>query len=160
VSDHGAKIAAGRIGCTVEEYRRREASGQAWCTGHKDWHDRARFARSSDRANGLQAYCPEAHDDLVSRRRLFFPTPEGAAAARPVHPNHCDTASSGHIPDWLPAYIKRAETLGESHSPRCPCFLCASIREAIGHAPLMVTLPGIVTRDGRGREEAADVSAQ
>lgn len=33
-----ARAAAGRLGVTFDEYRRRQAAGERWCTGCKDWH--------------------------------------------------------------------------------------------------------------------------
>lgn len=48
------------------------------------------------------------------------------------------TPASPALPEWLPEYIERAEQLGEPHGPDCPCFMDASIRAAIGHAPMLI----------------------
>lgn len=37
VSDHGARIAAGRLGITVSEYRAHEAAGERWCSWCESW---------------------------------------------------------------------------------------------------------------------------
>lgn len=55
VSEHGAKIAAGRIGITVDEYRRHEAAGERWCSTCASWlpvgefPPTARYCRSCKR---------------------------------------------------------------------------------------------------------------
>lgn len=37
ISEHGAKIAASRLGITVEEYRSHRDNGERWCPDCQDW---------------------------------------------------------------------------------------------------------------------------
>lgn len=121
VSEHGARIAAGKIGCTVEEYRDREAAGDAWCVGHKDWHRAAEFEKQASRPNGLQAYCRVAREQMVGNRRYLL-TPEGAVAtsadAARSAPTACAqnvAAPSGHtyreVSDLRPMQAARLERM-------------------------------------------------
>ena len=85
VSDHGARVAAGHIGCTVEEYREHEARDEHWCGIDQEWHPRERFGRDASRASGLAARCrrgrfsSNAHGGYRPHRSYFL-TAEGAAA--------------------------------------------------------------------------------
>lgn len=54
------KVAARRAGLTVDEYRRRLASGLKWCTSCKEWHPRSAFTKDATRFDGLDAHCTRA----------------------------------------------------------------------------------------------------
>lgn len=49
---HGARIAAGRIGITTEEYVRRTEAGERWCSYCESWCEDWRKALAT------QSYCP------------------------------------------------------------------------------------------------------
>jgi hypothetical protein len=65
VSRHGARIAAGRLGITVDEYRAHEAAGERWCSCCGAWRPSWR------RADGKRgpAYCPPCW--RVYQRELY-----------------------------------------------------------------------------------------
>jgi hypothetical protein len=48
------KIGAKRLGMSVDEYERRTAAGEKWCTGCKDWHPVQMFGPNGD---GYQTSC-------------------------------------------------------------------------------------------------------
>lgn len=129
VSDHGAKIAASRIGCTVEEYREREAASEFWCGLGQHWvtqdvfhwtgrAGKSRSGRCTDcaKADARQRYVPQrAHVPNLRGVRYAGPayslTPKGAAATMP------NAASPEGRPDAAPvAYPDRR---GSDHSS-CP----------------------------------------
>ncbi len=53
-------IAAGRIGCTIEEYRQRRAAGLRWCGGCKSWlpYQRKGYCPSCMRRYAKSRYVP------------------------------------------------------------------------------------------------------
>lgn len=51
------KIAAKRIGVSVDEYESRTAAGEKWCTGCKAWHPVQMFGPNSTNRDGLQKTC-------------------------------------------------------------------------------------------------------
>lgn len=58
VSPLGAlKIAAKKIGLPVDEYQRRQAGGEKWCSFCRAWHDRGAFNLDNSRSDGLDARC-------------------------------------------------------------------------------------------------------
>lgn len=59
------KVAAGRIGVTVDEYTARLAVGDKWCMGCRRWRRRAEFWIDRTRGDGLASKCVECH---VARR--------------------------------------------------------------------------------------------
>lgn len=57
VTEAGMRVAAGRIGVTVEYYRGQVQRGYRWCSGHKDWEPREHFGPHKRR--GLNSVCRE-----------------------------------------------------------------------------------------------------
>ncbi len=51
------KVSAGRVGLTVEEYRKRIDAGEKWCHAHRAWHPTAEFGKDRSRGDGLAATC-------------------------------------------------------------------------------------------------------
>lgn len=51
------KIAAGRVGLTLSDYRELVSLGLKWCTGGKAWHSRTKFRPDATRGDGLAAKC-------------------------------------------------------------------------------------------------------
>ncbi|HVQ45136.1 MAG TPA: hypothetical protein VMT30_09355 [Candidatus Saccharimonadia bacterium] len=122
ISEHGAKVAAGKLRITVAAYRQHEANGEAWCTGHQDWHSRTAFHVQVSRPNGLQTLCRQARSELDAERRVYVlatdhqrridgityagpafarrrhspPTPEGAASVTSVGPQSLTIGEIGH----------------------------------------------------------------
>ncbi len=138
VTDRGAGVAAGRIGCTVEQYRQHEADNEAWCSGHRSWHTRSAFAAHANRPNGLQGSCRAASAEYADRRRLytlatdyarryegisyagpaFSLTPKGAAAMMPSA-----AALEGRSDATAVAYPDRSSS-GHLHCPPSIRDLC------------------------------------
>lgn len=63
ISDIGAKIAAGKLGITVREYRLHEERDEAWCPRCADWLPRTAFHEDRSKARGLAGLCRECHRD-------------------------------------------------------------------------------------------------
>lgn len=61
------KIAAERTGVSIDEYKKRLANGEKWCTGHKRWESNKLFSKDSARGDGLDKECKEAKS-LKSRK--------------------------------------------------------------------------------------------
>jgi len=118
VSDHGARVAAGRLGIVVEEYRRRERNGEAWCSGHRRWHYRSAFRGSVGRPNGLQGDCAEIRDGFVAQRRYAL-TPSGTTASRVP-----SAAASEGRPDAASAGDDARRSTGHLHCPPSIRHLC------------------------------------
>ncbi len=55
-----AKIAARRVGMTVDAYKARVDAGEKWCTACKAWHSIASFTSDAYRGDGLSAVCTNA----------------------------------------------------------------------------------------------------
>jgi 5-methylcytosine-specific restriction endonuclease McrA len=51
------KVAAGRIGVSLEEYEHRLAEGLKWCRACRDWHSRGEFFSDASRTDGLSSVC-------------------------------------------------------------------------------------------------------
>lgn len=104
VSNHGAKIAAGRLRITVEEYRQHETDGESRCTDCRQWKPLAAFAANAGRVSGVANECRDCKRRIdreryerarirdlraAGRRKgisyagpAFTLTPEGAGVAR------------------------------------------------------------------------------
>lgn len=52
--ERNRKAAATRIGVSLDEYDRRRAAGEFWCTGHQHWE-------LADAVSSRRGYCVEAH---------------------------------------------------------------------------------------------------
>ena len=61
------KIAAARLGLSLEDYRSKRAAGFKWCTGCKDWVVITEFTRDSSRGDGLGAGCWNCQRKLIHR---------------------------------------------------------------------------------------------
>jgi hypothetical protein len=75
VSEHGAKIAAGKIGCTVAEYRQHEAAGEHWCPRCESWRP----------VNGTQGYCRPCREQYQHARFLVTRGGGGVTLVGPSH---------------------------------------------------------------------------
>jgi hypothetical protein len=62
-----AKVAAKRIGVSIDEYESRISDGEKWCTECKAWRDRLMFAIDRSRGDGLRATCSY---DVETGKRL------------------------------------------------------------------------------------------
>lgn len=51
------KTAAVRVGVDVDEYNRRRAQDEKWCTFCKDWHPLSAFPADRSRGDGRRARC-------------------------------------------------------------------------------------------------------
>lgn len=70
------KVAAQAAGCLPDEYRRRVAAGEKWCTLDRAWHPKAEFGRDGSRPDGLAASCRQSRRDDGRRRYVPSPAPE------------------------------------------------------------------------------------
>lgn len=75
------KVAAGRVGVTVAEYRRHVGAGEKWCTACKAWRPRAQFGADRSRGDGLKARCRthEERVDAPTKRQRVAMRAEGLA---------------------------------------------------------------------------------
>jgi hypothetical protein len=71
-----AKVAAGRIGISLAEYRTHTDAGRKWCTGCKVWHPREDFAIDRTRGDGLTAVCRNRRNTDLRNRYTPKPRPE------------------------------------------------------------------------------------
>lgn len=71
------KVAARRIGVSIEFYDMMISAGQKWCTSCKRWHPRRAFGSDASRSDGLSAKCDSAriasieHPGKAERRKAF-----------------------------------------------------------------------------------------
>jgi len=109
-------VAAGRIGCTVEEYRRHEAAGEKWCALGQHWAEKRTADRCRSCANddARQRYVPQrghvsglkniSYAGPAFERRRLAPTPDGAAVAtRAVSVCPAETASCAQNATAVPS---------------------------------------------------------
>jgi 5-methylcytosine-specific restriction endonuclease McrA len=52
------KVAAKRLGLSLEQYNARIAAGEKWCGRCRAWHPVAAFSADSSRGDGLASICP------------------------------------------------------------------------------------------------------
>ncbi len=71
VSEHGARIAAGRLKITVDEYRRHEADGESWCTACRQWKPRDTFAANAGRVSGVANECRPCKSVIDAERYRY-----------------------------------------------------------------------------------------
>lgn len=67
------KVSAQWAGCTVEEYKRRVAAGEKWCTLCATWHPRDEFGADKSRHDGKAASCRESR--RADARARYQPKP-------------------------------------------------------------------------------------
>lgn len=98
------KIAAGRVGLSLDEYRAKVADGQKWCTSCKAWHVVSTFGVDLSRGDGLAAACLESrHVKQLSlhmwrqRRGWIKATRDGDKRQARARINYL--VDSGAIPD-------------------------------------------------------------
>lgn len=72
------KVAAKRLGVSLDDYQARIAAGEKWCTTCKAWCARKDFDSDSSRTDGLSATCKPC------RQRMFAASyiPKGPAPSR------------------------------------------------------------------------------
>ena len=55
--DGAVKMAAGKLGVSVDEYRKRKAAGDRWCWSCKMWKLAAQFPQNSGYPGGVSGKC-------------------------------------------------------------------------------------------------------
>jgi len=70
------RAAAARIGVTIEEYERRLAEGERWCSGCKAWHPLDAFTRDGSRGDGLARACRDVQSKRGKERYVPVPVAE------------------------------------------------------------------------------------
>lgn len=70
------KVAAARVGLSLEEYRAKRAASLRWCCGCKAWHPSGEFSTDLSRGDGLSRTCRAwrcrnlvRHPEPVEKRR-------------------------------------------------------------------------------------------
>lgn len=130
VSDHGAKVAAGRLRITVNEYRQHEADGEFWCGLGRHWVARDDFHWTSAATRGRSGRCKVC--DRADVRRRYHErmaafrdavraslTPSSAAASRVP-----SAAASEGRPDAASAGDDARRSSGHLHCPPSIRHLC------------------------------------
>lgn len=69
------KVAAKKIGISLEEYLRRQGKGEKWCTVCRLWHSRSDFSCDSSRSDGLAPSCRVSKNAKVRSRYVSKPRP-------------------------------------------------------------------------------------
>lgn len=131
------KVAARRIGLTLEAYRAKVASGLKWCTGCKEWHPRSEFVRDRSRGDGLRAHCLKRDRARPRGRRA----PEREEARRVVavavryrrlpHPSRMACHDCGHTGEDRRHEYDHYLGYAEAHrlDVQAVCTLCHADRE-------------------------------
>ena len=131
------KIAAGRVGLSLEAYEAKVAAGLKWCTACKAWHSRKAFVRDRTRGDGLKATCLVAD----RRRPRGYRDPEKEEARRKVavavrygklaHPNSLACTDCGHRGRGKRHEYDHYKGYAEKHhlSVQCVCTTCHADRE-------------------------------
>lgn len=68
------KVAAGRVGLTLDQYQSNVRGGLKWCTGCKIWHARSKFRDDETRGDGLAANCDDYRRNWRRGRGRGFST--------------------------------------------------------------------------------------
>ena len=110
------KIAAKKLGITLNRYLGFEKSGFKYCCGCKKWHAKNRFKKDKSRTDGLSAQC-SSWRSLLSRR-LYVKRPRPKPGRRFIAARNGDIKQAGRRVNHLIA-------VGLLSSPRTlPCNEC------------------------------------
>ena len=143
------KIAASRVGVTIEEYQARVNAGEKYCHACRGWHPRFEFPIDRSRGDGLSAVCrsarakdhkdqyipkPRQHgrrlvaaregDKRQARRRINFLVEIGALS----RPNDLPCVDCGHF--WRDGEMRHEYDHYLGYAPehhedvRCVCASC------------------------------------
>ena len=97
------KIAAHRVGLSLDAYRAKVVAGLKWCSPCRDWHQRTEFVRDRSRGDGLSARCLKSnHGSARSPRNQLHDKARHAVMAavrygRLPRPNTLPCADCGHV---------------------------------------------------------------
>jgi len=67
------KIAAKKVGISIDEYNSYVSRGLKWCIGCRKWHEKSVFGKDKSRWDGLSAICIESRSKRS--RTLYKPKP-------------------------------------------------------------------------------------
>lgn len=70
VSEHGAKIAASRLGITVHKYQEHLANDERHCGRCRRWKPIASFSPQKNRSTGAHGYCRACNQKDADARRV------------------------------------------------------------------------------------------
>lgn len=114
ISESGAKSAAGRIRCTVEEYRQHEANGEFWCGMGRHWVDGDVFVWSGRTTGGRYGYCRPCAAD--KHRREYVPQRAHVEGLKNVRYAGPDFSKRAHHPYTLTPEGAATVTTVERHA--------------------------------------------
>lgn len=67
------KVAAGKIGIPIEQYKKNIADGLKWCYKCRTWRQRSQFDVDKSRGDGRTAACIECRRVKIRKKRIGFP---------------------------------------------------------------------------------------
>lgn len=70
------KVAAGRQGISLDEYKNKLAQGLKHCTGCKDWHEIKAFGKDITRSDGLATVCRDYGNGRAREKHILIPENE------------------------------------------------------------------------------------
>lgn len=133
------KVAAKRVGLSLDEYQRQIGRGLKWCTGCKEWHAVNAFSVDRSRGDGRRARCldsergkPRAARDPIherARKRVAYLIRRGILP----HPNTQPCADCGHV--WVAGERRHEHDHHRGYEPphdvsvEVVCTLCHADRE-------------------------------
>lgn len=99
------KIAAKRVGLTLEQYESRVRNGDRWCCGCKAWHDASKFTTDLSRGDGLSMTCRDWRNkniaktkEPIDKRRARRVVQMRVRRGKLLHPSLVPCASCGRMP--------------------------------------------------------------
>jgi hypothetical protein len=116
------KIAAMKIGVSIEDYSNQRSAGLKWCMRCRDWHSEDCFGRDQTRSDGLDASCRESRNRRS--RELYIPIP--LEQRRPLGiprnpPRNGDKRQARHVVNL------NVRTGKSPHPNSIPCFDCGHL---------------------------------
>lgn len=121
------KTAAGRTGCTVEEWMRQRSFGKKWCFRCRSWKGAELFSLDRSRRGGLTSSCKECTFDASTASRYGMSIGE-LRAFRDQHGHVCGICNSTAI-----LYVDHNHKNGQPRGLLCPS--CNSAIGLLGESP-------------------------
>lgn len=110
------KVAAGRVGVSIEEYKDRLERGEKWCCSCKKWTPRSGFGKDRTRGDGLDAKCLDCR--ARRHRETYEPKPRPEPGRRFVDPRDGDKLQARRRVN----YLVEAGLIAAPND--LPCFDC------------------------------------
>ncbi len=113
------KVAAARVGLTLEDYQARKDAGEKWCGGCRTWHGRAEFDVDRSRSDGLKSTCRMFVNS--KRRANYVRAPRAVRGRRFVDARNGDKEQARRRVN----YLVEAELLAPPNN--VPCTDCGHV---------------------------------